>query len=189
MIDLSSLQQQLQQTDMPPVESWQPPFCGDIAIHIDAEGRWYYQHSLIQRDALVKLFASVLLYQDQQYFLQTPVEKVRISVADAPLLITDWHTQPTDSGRALLLSTNLQHQLVLGKHSGRSAIVAIYAELGIQLESGEIAQLRRALAQFSEQHKCSPQAAELRQLLQQVRQLPPARTASLSDQPSTEVAA
>ncbi|MGP9803007.1 DUF1285 domain-containing protein [Rheinheimera sp. NSM] len=113
MIDLTSLQQQLQQTNMPPVESWQPPFCGDIAIHIDAEGRWYYQDSLIQRPALVKLFASVLLYQNQQYFLQTPVEKVRISVADAPLLITDWHWQPTDSGRALLLSTNLQQQLVV----------------------------------------------------------------------------
>jgi hypothetical protein len=113
MINLASLQQQLQQADMPPVESWQPAFCGDIAIHIDAEGRWYYQDSLIQRPALVKLFASVLVRQQQEYFLQTPVEKVRISVADAPLLITDWHWQPTDTGPALVLSTNLQQQLVV----------------------------------------------------------------------------
>lgn len=66
-----------------------------------------------------------------------------------------------------------EHQLVLGKHSGRSAIVAIYAGLGLELASAEIAPLRRALAQFSEQHKRSPQAAELQALLLQLRQQRP----------------
>ncbi len=114
MTDLSALQRQLTGPDLAPVDSWNPPFCGDIPLHIDAQGQWYYQHSLIQRPALVKLFASVLICRQGEYFLQTPVEKVRLSVADAPLLITDWQWTATASGRALLLSTNLEQQLLLG---------------------------------------------------------------------------
>jgi len=113
MTDLSALQRQLNQPGLAPVESWNPPFCGDIPLHIDAQGQWFYQHSLIQRPALVKLFASVLICQHGEHFLQTPVEKVRITVADAPLLITDWQWTDTATGPALLLSTNLQHQLLL----------------------------------------------------------------------------
>jgi uncharacterized protein len=113
MINLNALQQQLQRTDLAPVESWDPPFCGDIPLHIASDGDWYYQHSKIERRALVKLFASVLLRQHDEYFLQTPAEKVRISVADAPFLVTEWAWQPTLCGPALLLSTNLQQQVVV----------------------------------------------------------------------------
>lgn len=111
--NLQMLQRQLQQTDLPPVESWNPPFCGDIPIHINAEGDWYYQHSKIQRPALVTLFASVLLRQNNEYFLQTPVEKMRITVADAPFLIVDWAWLETAAGPALNLTTNLQQQVLV----------------------------------------------------------------------------
>ena len=40
-----------------PVHLWDPPFCGDLEIHIDANGRWFYQGSEIKRDRLIKLFA------------------------------------------------------------------------------------------------------------------------------------
>jgi uncharacterized protein len=113
MINLSSLQQQLQQSDLPPVESWNPPFCGDLPLHIASNGSWYYQQSEIKRPALVKLFASVLIRQQDNYYLQTPAEKVRISVADAPFLVTEWAWQDTSTGPALLLSTNLQQQVVV----------------------------------------------------------------------------
>lgn len=112
-MDLASLQQQLQQPNLPPVERWNPPFCGDLPIHIDSAANWYYQGSLIQRPALVKLFASVLLQQNGEYFLQTPAEKVRISVADAPMLVTDWAWHATDQGPALQLGTNLQQQVLV----------------------------------------------------------------------------
>ena len=112
-MDLASLQQQLQQPNLPPVERWNPPFCGDLPIHIDSAANWYYQGSLIQRPALVKLFASVLLQQNGEYFLQTPAEKVRITVEDAPFVVTGYQWQSTDNGPALCLSTNLQHQLVV----------------------------------------------------------------------------
>lgn len=68
---------------------WSPSHCGDIDIRIDSDGRWHYSGSPIQRPELVKLFASVLRFEEGEYFLLTPVEKLRIQVEDAPFLIAD----------------------------------------------------------------------------------------------------
>lgn len=106
-MDLSRLQQQLQCPALSPVESWNPTFCGDLPITIDVDGQWYYQGTKIARLPLVKLFASVLLCQEQRYFLQTPVEKVQIQVADVPFLITQSQWQQGEAGRELWLTTNL----------------------------------------------------------------------------------
>ncbi len=73
---------------LPPVHLWEPPFCGDIDIRIHRDGRWTYLGSVIERPALVRLFASVLRRdEDGDYYLVTPVEKVRIQVEDAPLQV------------------------------------------------------------------------------------------------------
>lgn len=69
--------------------NWSPNHCGDIDIRIDRDGQWHYLGSPIQRLELVKLFASVLRFEDGEYFLVTPVEKLRIQVEDAPFLIAD----------------------------------------------------------------------------------------------------
>jgi hypothetical protein len=74
---------------LPPVEKWNPPFCGDIDMRIAADGTWYYQKTPIGRPALVKLFASVLKKEGEKYFLVTPVEKVGIAVEDAPFLAVE----------------------------------------------------------------------------------------------------
>src|SRR5215510_8907475 len=58
----------------PPVERWNPPFCGDIDMRIAADGTWFYQKTPIGRPALVKLFASVLKREGEKYFLVTAVE-------------------------------------------------------------------------------------------------------------------
>lgn len=112
-MDLSRLQQQLQQPNLAPVERWDPPFCGDLPIVIDSEANWHYQGSKINRPALVKLFASVLLKQGADYFLQTPAEKVRIQVADAAFMVTDYHWQATAQGPALLLTTNIEQTVLV----------------------------------------------------------------------------
>ena len=70
----------------PPVDLWNPPFCGDIDMRIATDGTWFYQKTPIGRPALVKLFASVLKREGDKYFLVTPVEKVGIVVEDAPFL-------------------------------------------------------------------------------------------------------
>ena len=66
----------------PPVERWNPPFCGDIDMAIDRDGRWHYMGSPIGREKLVRLFSTVLKREGDAYFLVTPVEKVGIRVAD-----------------------------------------------------------------------------------------------------------
>src|SRR5471032_2285872 len=73
----------------PPVEQWNPPFCGDIDMRIAADGTWFYQKTPIGRPALVKLFASVLKREGDRYFLVTPVEKVGIVVEDVPFLAVE----------------------------------------------------------------------------------------------------
>ncbi len=69
---------------LPPVESWNPDFCGDLDMRIAADGTWFYLGSPIGRLPLVKLFASVLRKdEDGKTYLVTPVEKIGITVEDA----------------------------------------------------------------------------------------------------------
>lgn len=94
-MDLTRFQQQLKGTSskarpLPPVEKWNPDFCGDINLTIALDGRWFYEGSPIGRASLVSLFASVLKREGERYFLVTPVEKVGITVEDTPFLITQW---------------------------------------------------------------------------------------------------
>ena len=73
-------------------------------MRIAADGRWFYMGSPIVRTAMVKLFASVLrLDDDGHYYLVTPVEKVRIQVEDAPLLIVDMVIEQDEQDRDQLI--------------------------------------------------------------------------------------
>ncbi|MEX1197075.1 MAG: DUF1285 domain-containing protein [Pseudohongiellaceae bacterium] len=69
-----------------PVHLWDPPFCGDIDMRIARDGTWYYQGSPIRRDAMVRLFSSVLRRDGDDHFLVTPVEKLGITVEDCPFV-------------------------------------------------------------------------------------------------------
>ena len=73
-----------------PVERWNPPYCGEIDMRIAADGTWLYRGSPIGREALVRLFASILRREpDGRHVLVTPVEKVGIAVEDAPFLAVE----------------------------------------------------------------------------------------------------
>ena len=69
---------------LPPVDQWDPPFCGDIDIRVTRDGTWFHAGTPIGRPALVRLFASVLRRDPDGFMLVTPVEKLRIQVEDAP---------------------------------------------------------------------------------------------------------
>lgn len=73
---------------VPPVDQWNPNICGEMDLTIKANGEWWHEGSRINRDALVRLFSSVLWREADQYFLKTPVEKLKIHVEDVPFLIT-----------------------------------------------------------------------------------------------------
>jgi hypothetical protein len=98
----------------PPVERWNPPFCGDIDMKIDADGTWYYQKTPIGRPALVKLFASVLKREGDKYFLVTPVEKVGLTVIDAPFLAVELKVEP-DGEQVLAFRTNVDDWVTAGR--------------------------------------------------------------------------
>ncbi len=76
--------------DSPPLHLWHPELSGDIPIVIDAQGDWYHEGGVIERESLVRLFASILRREnDGEYYLVTPVEKWRIKVQRHALLVTD----------------------------------------------------------------------------------------------------
>ncbi len=91
----------------PPIERWNPPFCGDIDMRIASDGTWYYLGSPIGRAALVKLFASVLWREGEKYYLVTPVEKVGIRVDDAPFLAVELAAEAAPEGVKLHFRTNV----------------------------------------------------------------------------------
>jgi len=99
---------------LPPVERWNPPFCGDIDMRIGADGTWFYQKTPIGRPALVKLFASVLKREGDKYFLVTPVEKVGIVVDDVPFLAVEMHVSDDNTGRILQFRTNVDDWISVG---------------------------------------------------------------------------
>jgi hypothetical protein len=98
----------------PPVELWNPPFCGDLDMRIAADGTWFYLKSPIGRPALVKLFASVLKREGNDYFLVTPVEKCGITVDDAPFIAVELKLENDASGCVLHFRTNVDEWIACG---------------------------------------------------------------------------
>jgi uncharacterized protein len=98
----------------PPVHLWNPPFCGDLDMRIAADGTWFYLKTPIGRPALVKLFASVLWREGDRYFLVTPVEKVGITVDDAPFTAVEMKTEGEGAARVLSFRTNVDDWVTCG---------------------------------------------------------------------------
>ena len=92
---------------LPPVHLWNPPFCGDLDMRIGGDGTWYYTGTPIGRPALVRLFSTILKHEDGKYFLVTPLEKVGISVDDAPFLAVEMIGNRDENGRLLRFRTNV----------------------------------------------------------------------------------
>lgn len=107
---------------LPPVERWNPPFCGDIDMRIAADGTWFYQKTPIGRPALVKLFASVLKREGDKYFLVTPVEKVGLIVEEAPFLAVELRVEHDAHdgvlGQVLRFRTNVDDWVEAGPGHG-----------------------------------------------------------------------
>ena len=100
----------------PPVHLWKPPYCGDIGIRIAGDGTWFYAGSPIGRKPLVALFASVLRKdEDGLTYLVTPVEKVLVTVDDAPFMAVEMTVSGSGHGRELTLRTNVDDWVTAGR--------------------------------------------------------------------------
>lgn len=98
----------------PPVERWNPPFCGDLDMRIARDGTWFYLGTPIGRPALVRLFSSILKREGEKYFLVTPVEKVGITVDDAPFVAVDVVAEGTGADMALTFTTHVGDVVTAG---------------------------------------------------------------------------
>lgn len=115
-LDPETLASQLSSApSLPPVERWNPPLNGTMDLRITRDGIWHHEGRPIQREALVRLFASVLRYDsDGYYYLVTPVEKWRIQVDDAPFLAIRLDAAGIGHEQRLLFTTNLGDQVNAG---------------------------------------------------------------------------
>jgi len=96
--------------DQPPGQRAFPPpkDAGTFDIHIARDGTWYHEGGVIGRKPLVKLLASVLWRDDGGvYWLQTPVEKGRITVEDAPFTAVELSVRGEGRDQILAFRTNL----------------------------------------------------------------------------------
>src|SRR4051812_49905847 len=95
---------------LPPVHLWNPPNCGEIDIVIRKDGVWFHEGTPIGREALVRLFSTVLRKDPDGVYLVTPVEKMRITVEDAPFVAT----RVDRDGEALRFLTNVGDEVEAG---------------------------------------------------------------------------
>jgi len=99
---------------LPPVHLWNPPFCGDIDMRIARDGTWYYLGTPIGRPAMVKLFSGIIKREADAYFLVTPVEKVGITVDDAPFVAVDFDLQGEGPAQTLTFTTQVGDVIAAG---------------------------------------------------------------------------
>jgi hypothetical protein len=81
----------------------------DFQMRIDKDGQWFHEGGIIKRQALVKLFSSVLSCDaDGQHWLRTPVEFGKIEVEDAAFIITRADRQGSGKAAQIYLSDNIE---------------------------------------------------------------------------------
>jgi len=100
---------------LPPVHLWHPAHCGEIDIVIKKNGLWFHEGTPIGREALVRLFSTVLRKDPDGYVLVTPAEKLSIKVEDAPFVAVRVDANADDAGEPVLVfTTNVGDQVEAG---------------------------------------------------------------------------
>lgn len=100
---------------LPPVERWNPPYCGEIDMVIRRDGSWTYMGTPIGRPALVRLFSTILRHEpDGRYCLVTPAERVGIRVEDVPFLAVLMDVEGRRREQRLRFTTNVADEVVAG---------------------------------------------------------------------------
>lgn len=131
LISRASAQTSGGKASLPPVERWEPPFCGDLDMEIRADGTWFYMGTPIGREPLVRLFSTVLRKdEDGKTYLVTPVEKVGIRVQDAHFVAVEMSVTEEAGESVLTFRTNVGDVVEAGpEHKLRFEVVGENHEL------------------------------------------------------------
>jgi len=105
-------------TGLPPVERWNPDYCGDSFIHIARDGVWFHQGEPIRRPALVRLFSTILRKDEEGFMLVTPAEKLSITVEDAPFMAVAMTLSGDGESQRLTFTTNVGDDVMAGPNHG-----------------------------------------------------------------------
>lgn len=112
-LDPLTLSRHIKVSGAAPVHLWNPPYCGEMELRIARDGTWYHEGNPIRREALVKLFSSVLKKEGDRHYLVTPVEKVGIEVDDCPFVARTVDIEGAGRDRQVTLTLNTGEQVVL----------------------------------------------------------------------------
>lgn len=86
----------------------------DSDFRIARDGTWYYQGSPMERQAMVRLFSTILCRDEAgEYWLKTPAEQCRIEVEDAPFVMVGFRVREMEQGRTLCFKTNVNEWVAL----------------------------------------------------------------------------
>ena len=100
---------------LPPVDHWNPDYCGEIDMRIARDGTWFYLGTPIGRPALVRLFSTILRRElDGRYVLVTPVERVGLKVEDVPFIAVCVDAEGSGHDQKLRFLTNVGDEVVAG---------------------------------------------------------------------------
>ncbi|TCK09285.1 hypothetical protein CLV83_1391 [Marinobacterium mangrovicola] len=100
---------------IPPLELWNPDFCGDMDLRIARDGTWFHEGTPISRPEMVKMFSRILWQEGDTYFLKTPVEKVGIQVDDLPFQFVCLELKDGPQGQELHFLSSTDDVIVAGK--------------------------------------------------------------------------
>lgn len=118
-LSLSDIARLLAERRLPPVDQWNPDHCGDSEMRIARDGTWFHQGSPIGREAMVRLFSSILRREpDGSHVLVTPVEKLTIAVEDAPFVAVELKSEGEGRTRALAFRLNTGDLVAAGPDNG-----------------------------------------------------------------------
>lgn len=95
---------------LPPVHLWNPAHVGEIDIVIRKDGTWVHEGGVIGREALVRLFSTILRKDPDGTYLVTPHERLRITVEDAPFVAV----RVDREGEGLRFLTNVGDEVTAG---------------------------------------------------------------------------
>ncbi|MGB6926224.1 DUF1285 domain-containing protein [Psychrobacter sp.] len=135
---------------IPPLDKWHPEDIADMDLVIKANGEWWHEGGQMTRESLVNLFATILWKEENngvtEYFLKTPVQKIRIQVEDAPLLINDvgivhednvsWLEFTTTTGDVVRLDD--EHRITLQAYNPKDNDPAALADHSLEVKHNNL---------------------------------------------------
>lgn len=115
-VSLAELQRLVDERRLPPVDKWNPKRCGDSGMRIARDGTWYHDGAPIRRQAMVRLFSTVLRREpDGRHVLVTPVEKLHIAVESTAFRALEMRREGDGPSRKIAFRLDSGDVVILGR--------------------------------------------------------------------------